>query len=234
MQRFENLKMQLLVLMILCFVSIVTSGQNKYRLTPTDYDGYLKSVKANPDKELIDLEKFIPGIVLDIRYATTNNFTGEKIYNLARAYARKPVAEAVKRAQAELAKQGLGIKIFDAYRPYSATVKFYEVYRDTTYVASPYRGSRHNRGCAIDMTIINLKTGEELQMPTGYDSFKKEAWPSTPVNDPEIRKNRQLIIDTMQKQGFKVNGSEWWHFDFIGWKNYEVMDIDFEKLDTRH
>lgn len=233
MLRFENLKMgQLSLLLILFVCSITVLGQNKYGLTPTDYDGYVKSVVADPKKELIDLKKFIPGIVLDIRYATTNNFTGEKIYNLSKAYARKPVAEAVKRAQAELAKQGLGIKIFDAYRPYSATVKFYEVYKDTTYVASPYKGSRHNRGCAIDMTIINLKTGEELEMPTGYDSFKKEAWPSTPVKDPVIRANRQLIIDTMQKQGFKVNGSEWWHFDFIGWKNYEVMDIDFEKLEA--
>lgn len=233
MNRFENLKMkQLVCALLFCGGSLAVHSQNKYGLTPTDYDGYLKTVQANPDKELIDLEKFIPGIVLDIRYATTNNFTGEKIYNLAKAYARKPVAEAVKRAQAELAKQGLGIKIFDAYRPYSATVKFYEVYKDTTYVASPYKGSRHNRGCAIDMTIINLKTGEELQMPTGYDSFKKEAWPSTPVTDPVIRKNRQLIIDTMQKQGFKVNSSEWWHFDFIGWKNFEVMDIDFEKLEA--
>lgn len=226
--------MRQFALLLILFVGFSTVwGQNKYGLTPTDYDGYLERVKTDPKKELIDLEKFIPGIVLDIRYATTNNFTGEKIYNLAKAYARKPVAEAVKRAQTELAKQGLGIKIFDAYRPYSATVKFYEVYKDTTYVASPYKGSRHNRGCAIDMTIINLKTGEELQMPTGYDSFKKEAWPSTPVQDPVIRKNRQLIIDTMQKHGFKVNGSEWWHFDFIGWKNYEVMDIDFEELDTR-
>lgn len=220
------------VLLAIILVITATSvlAQYKYGLKPTDYEGYLKSVKADPKKELVYLEKFIPGIVLDIRYATTNNFTGEKIYNLAKAYARKPVAEAVKRAQAELAKQGLGIKIFDAYRPYAATVKFYEVYKDTTYVASPYRGSRHNRGCAIDMTIINLKTGEELVMPTGYDSFKKEAWPSTPVKDPVIRKNRQLIIDTMEKQGFKVNGSEWWHFDFIGWKNYEVLDIDFETL----
>jgi D-alanyl-D-alanine dipeptidase len=86
-----------------------------------------------------------------------------------------------------LKPQGLGLKIFDGYRPYSATVKFYEVYRDTTYVASPYKGSRHNRGCALDLTLIDLKTGKELQMPTEWDSFKKEAWPSTPVADPKIR-----------------------------------------------
>lgn len=205
--------------------------QYKYGLKPTGYDAYLQSIKANPKKELINLATFIPGLVLDIRYATTNNFTGEQIYTLARAYARKPVAEALKKVQEELKPQGLGIKVFDAYRPYKATVKFYEVYRDTTYVASPYKGSRHNRGCALDITVINLKTGEELKMPTGYDSFKKEAWPSTPVSDPEVRKNRALLINIMTKHGFKVNGSEWWHYDFIGWIKYEVLDIDFEALE---
>jgi len=221
----------LFLLAVFClFVTCRLHAQYKYGLAPVTYQQYQKSVEANPDKELIDLEKFIPGIVLDIRYATINNFTKQKIYTLAKAYARTPVAEALKRAQAELKPMGLGIKIFDAYRPYKATVKFYEVYHDTTYVASPYRGSRHNRGCAIDMTIINLKTGEELKMPTGYDSFQKAAWPSTPVKDPEIKKNRDLIISVMEKQGFKVNSSEWWHYDFKGWKNFEVMDIDFEEL----
>jgi zinc D-Ala-D-Ala dipeptidase len=214
-------------------LAIVTTGfaQNKYGLRATTYSEYLESVRSSPEKELIDLTKFVPGLVLDIRYATTNNFTGEKIYNLSRAYARKPVAEALRKIQEELKAKGLGIKIFDAYRPYKATVKFYEVYHDTTYVASPYRGSRHNRGCALDLTVIDLKTGQELRMPTDYDSFKKEAWPSTPVSDPQIRKNRALLIEVMEKHGFKVNGSEWWHYDFKGWKNFEVMDIDFEELE---
>ena len=222
--------MRLIILFL--FVGLVSyvQAQSKYGLKTTDYTGYLKTVQANPQKELIDLEQFVPGLVLDIRYATTNNFTGEKIYNLAKAYARKPVAVALKKVQAELKTQDLGIKIFDAYRPYKATVKFYEVYRDTTYVASPYRGSRHNRGCALDLTVIDLKSGKELQMPTDYDSFRKEAWPSTPVADPVIRKNRALLIEVMEKNGFKVNSSEWWHFDFKGWKNYEVLDIDFEEL----
>ncbi|MBL0743218.1 M15 family metallopeptidase [Chryseolinea lacunae] len=212
-------------------LSTCASGQGKYGLKATTLEEYKKTVEANPEKQLINLEKFVPGLVLDIRYATTNNFTGEKIYNLARAYARRPVAESLKRIQADLKKQGLGIKIFDAYRPYKATVKFYEVYHDTTYVASPYRGSRHNRGCALDLTVINLKTGEELQMPTGFDSFKKEAWPTSPVSDPVILKNRTLLIKAMEKHGFKVNGSEWWHYDFIGYKKYEVLDIDYEELE---
>jgi D-alanyl-D-alanine dipeptidase len=218
---------------VLLFCSAIAHAQNKYGLQATTFDVYVASVKVNPDKELIDLEKFIPSLVLDIRYATTNNFTGEKIYAIAKAYARKPVAESLKKIQADLKSQGLGIKIFDAYRPYKATVKFYEVYGDTTYVASPYKGSRHNRGCALDLTLIDLKTKKELKMPTGYDSFSRDAWPTTPVKDPEARKNRALLINAMEKHGFRVNSSEWWHFDFIGWKKFEVLDIDFEELENK-
>lgn len=218
----------------LLFVVLFTPsyGQNKYGLKTYNLTEYKQTVKTNPEKKLVNLATYIPGIVLDIRYATKNNFVGEQIYNLPRAYARKPVADALLKAQNELRAQGFGIKIFDAYRPYKATVKFYETYPDTTYVASPYRGSRHNRGCAIDMTLVDLSTGEELKMPTGYDSFSKQAWPSTPVQDDTIRKNRALLISVMGKHGFRVNSSEWWHFDFKGWKKYEVLDIDFEELES--
>lgn len=223
----------LLFLLWASFAFCSSEAQNKYSLKTTGYNEYLETVTKDSRKELVDLEKFIPGIRLDIRYATADNFTHEKIYKLARAYARRPVAEALLKAQTEFNKQDLGIRIFDAYRPYKATVRFYEVYHDTTYMASPYRGSRHNRGCAIDMTIFDLRTGKDLPMPTEYDSFRKEAWPSTPVADPEIRKNRTLLITVMEKHGFRVNGSEWWHFDFRGWKNFEVLDIDFEELETK-
>lgn len=218
----------LLFAMLLTLFSV--RGQYNYGLKPVGYEEYVGNIKDDPAAELIDLEKYIPGLALDIRYATRNNFTGEQIYNQAKAFARRPVAEALKKIQAELKTQGLGMKIFDAYRPYKATVKFYEVYGDTTYVASPYRGSRHNRGCAIDLTLIDLKTGADLKMPTEYDSFRKEAWPSTPVPDPVIRRNRQLLIEVMERHGFRVNASEWWHFDFRGWRNFNVLDIDFEKL----
>lgn len=225
--------MKVVITICVMFFAIEMHAQSKYGLKATNYQEYKETVKSDPKKELIDLEKFIPDLVLDIRYATTNNFTGEQIYNIAKAYARKPVAEALKKIQGELKQKGLGIKIFDAYRPYKATVKFYEVYKDTTYVASPYRGSRHNRGCALDLTLIDLKTKQELKMPTEYDSFRKEAWPSTPVSDPLIRKNRAMLIEVMEKYGFKVNGSEWWHYDFKGWKNYEVLNIDFEELEKQ-
>jgi D-alanyl-D-alanine dipeptidase len=221
----------------LCFLVVLSSviiaySQNKYGLTPTTLEGYKTSLTSNPEKELVDLEKFIPGIVLDIRYATTNNFTGAKIYNLAKAYARKPVAEALKKAQVDFNRLGYTIKIYDAYRPYSATVKFYEIMKgDTMYVANPYKGSRHNRGCALDMTIVDAKTKLELKMPTGYDAMQKEAWPTATISDPEVRMNRDTLISVMERNGFKVYTTEWWHFDFVGYERFEVMDIDFEELE---
>lgn len=224
------MKKTVLVFFAMMLLEADLAAQYKYGLTPMTMDGYLQHVRQSKNKELVDLEKHVPGVVLDIRYATTNNFTGEKIYNLAKAYARRPVADALLRAQEAFREHGYGIKIFDAYRPYSATVKFYEVYGDTTFVASPYRGSRHNRGCAIDMTLIDLKTGEELAMPTAYDAFVREAFPSHPVADPVIRKNRDLLIRIMENNGFRVNASEWWHFDFQGYRAYEILDISFEEL----
>jgi D-alanyl-D-alanine dipeptidase len=223
------IKTNSVLLLILC--SLVSNAQYKYGLIPVTHDDYKKSIDQNSDNELINLETFIPGIVLDIRYATKNNFTKEQIYNVPRAYARKPVAIGLKKAQEEFKKSGVGIKIFDAYRPYAATVKFYEVYPDTTFVASPYRGSRHNRGCAIDMTLIDLKTGKELDMPTEYDAFVKAARPTYPVTDEKIKKNRALIIDVMAMYGFRVNSSEWWHFDYRGYKAFSVLDISFEELE---
>lgn len=210
-----------------------TSAQYKYGLTPETLEGYKSSVALSQDNELINLESYVPNVVLDIRYATTNNFTGEQIYQVARAYARKQVADALKSAQKEFNDKGVGIKIFDAYRPYAATVKFYEVYKDTTFVASPYRGSRHNRGCAIDMTLIDLSTGAELQMPTGYDAFVKEARPTAVVKNEIVRKNRALLIEVMSKYGFRVNSAEWWHFDFKGYSKYSVLDISFEQLEEK-
>jgi D-alanyl-D-alanine dipeptidase/esterase/lipase len=205
-----------------------------YGLKPMQLDGYKASVKTNPENELVDLEKFIPGIVLDIKYATTDNFTKEKVYNLAKAYSRKPVAEALKKAQRDFNKLGYGIKIFDGYRPYSATVKFYEVMKgDTMYVASPYKGSRHNRGCALDLTIVDLRTKEELKMPTAYDAPVKESWPTAPSSDPAISKNRETLISIMERNGFKVYSTEWWHFDFVGWQKFGVMNIDFEELEKK-
>ncbi|RZK50615.1 MAG: D-alanyl-D-alanine dipeptidase [Pedobacter sp.] len=193
-------------------------------------DAYKEAIANNPNNELVDLKKFIPSIVLDVRYATKNNFMKQVMYKQARAFARKPVAESLKRIQAELAKHGYGIKVFDGYRPYTITRAFYDKASDKNFVANPAKGSKHNRGCAVDITLIYLDTKKELAMPTPYDSFEAAASPGYNNLAPEIIKNRDFLIDIMHKHGFRVINNEWWHFDFVGWQNYTLMDVPFEKL----
>lgn len=224
----------IIVILFLLALSLSNGrAQNKYGLKTTGLSEYRESLKASPENELVNLERAAPSLKLEIGYATEKNFTGKKIYTLARAYVRKPVAAALVKAQEEFENIGYGIKIYDAYRPYKATVKFYEEYHDTTYVASPFRGSRHNRGCALDMTLVDLKTGKELAMPTPWDSFDKQAWPTAVISDLAVRKNRDLLIAVMTRNGFTVYEHEWWHFDFNGWKKFAVMDIDFEELEPK-
>ena len=122
---------------------------------------------------IVDLEEVIGNIYLDIRYATANNFTGEVIYTAPKAYARKPVAEALQRVQDSLAYYRIGLKIYDAYRPYAASLRFFEVYPDTNFVADPRHGSRHNRGCAVDLTLVELGSGREIPMPSEFDDLEK-------------------------------------------------------------
>lgn len=191
---------------------------------------YKSSYQNDPNRKLVNLET-IPGIRLDIKYATTDNFTGQKIYKEAKAFARKPVADALHKAQIEFLKLGYSIQIYDAYRPYRATVTFYEIIKDTRYVASPKTGSRHNRGCAIDLTLVDTKTKQELKMPTNYDSFERAAWAEAPVSDPITKKNRDTLIQVLSQFGFRVNKTEWWHFDFLECNGFEVLDIPFEGLE---
>ncbi len=204
---------------------------NPYGLLITnDLAAYKASVKADKNKELVEIRKYIPNIRLDIRYAGKNNFAKQAVYKQARAFARLPVVEALKNVQKELNKSGLGLKIFDGYRPYSVTVKFFAIASDKSFVANPKDGSRHNRGCAIDLTLINLRTGKELEMPSPYDSFAAAAASDFMDLPAASIKNRELLRSTMEKSGFRVLNNEWWHFDFNGWKNYELMDIPFEDL----
>lgn len=207
------------------------SSQNPYGLSiVSDYQVYKAAYKGNPNQELVEIKKEIPSIVLDIRYATKNNFMKQVMYKQARAFARKPVVEKLKQIQQALRKKGYGLKIFDAYRPYAVTLAFYEKASDKNFVANPAKGSKHNRGCAIDLTIISLKTGKDVPMPTPYDSFAPEAGANFTNLLPAIIKNRDFLITTMESYGFRVIENEWWHFDFIGWQDYELMDIPFEHL----
>ena len=192
---------------------------------------YLASIEADSANMLTDLEDIIPNLILDIRYADTNNFTGTKIYSAPKAYLRKAVADSLLRIQEELGKEGLGIKIYDAYRPYSATLYFYEVYPDTTFVAAPWKGSIHNRGCAVDLTLVNLSTGEELQMPTPFDEFSEAASHSFIPLDSTILANRSKLLSVMEKFGFTQYDHEWWHYNFANREGMGLLNISFEDLE---
>ncbi|MDR3695710.1 M15 family metallopeptidase [Mucilaginibacter sp.] len=191
---------------------------------------YSNDIKAHPETRLVEIKKYIPEIALDIRYATTNNFTHQQMYKEARAFARLPVVLALKQVEADLKKQGLGLKIYDAYRPYAVTVHFYEVAHDTNFVADPRKGSKHNRGCAVDLTVIDLKTGNELDMPTGFDSFSKKAAAAyMDLSKAEIA-NRAILKAVMEAHGFREIATEWWHFDFNGWSKFPLLDIPFSEI----
>ncbi|MGE5805781.1 MAG: M15 family metallopeptidase [Ignavibacteria bacterium] len=206
--------------------------KNNYGLYVVDnLKTYKALIEEDSSRLLIDLEKFIPGIKLDVRYATKNNFFGQAVYEVQKAFLRLSAAKALKKVQQELNKKALGLKIFDAYRPYSVTVKFYEKYPDTNFVASAWKWTLHNRGCAVDLSVIDLKSGEEIEMPTEYDDFTKRAGIHYNNLPEEQIKNRSLLLEVMVQNGFIPQKSEWWHYNFTGWEKYELMDIPFEVLE---
>jgi D-alanyl-D-alanine dipeptidase len=193
---------------------------------------YKKQVKADDTKKMVELKTKIPAIVYDLRYATTNNFMNRLMYpeNTTVTFLRIPAADALANVQQELNALGLGLKIFDAYRPYSVTVKFWELVKDERYVANPAKGSGHNRGIAVDLTIIDLKTGKELNMGTGFDNFTDTAHHIFTSLPEEILHNRLLLKTTMEKHGFIALESEWWHYYLVNGNRFELLDIDFKKL----
>lgn len=224
-------------LLLICFTMYaggsdsLNTPKNPYNLeiisTAQQYKEYLKN---HPDEKLVNLEEYIPNIKLDIRYATTNNFTKTKIYSQPVAYLVEPAAKALKSAQKELNKEGLGFVIYDAYRPYACTLYFMEVYPDTTFVASPRTGSIHNRGCAVDLALVNLHTGEYLTMPTEFDSFTPAAAIDYQDLSPQQIANRKKLIDIMVKHGFSTYSWEWWHFNLKESKNFKLKDLSLESL----
>jgi zinc D-Ala-D-Ala dipeptidase len=232
-RNLDVMRKQFLLIFLLWSGFQVAAQQNAYGLKiTTTLEEYEQEVAADPENELINLATLIPGIVLDIRYATEENFTGEVVYDHAAAFLRRPAAEALARVQQSLSWQGLGLKVFDAYRPYAATVKFYDLIGDTNFVAAPWKGSRHNRGAAVDVTLINLETGEELPMPTTFDEFTEKASPAYMNLPQDVLHNRANLLRIMAEHGFTVYPSEWWHFDFEGWERFPLMDIRIGDLVT--
>ena len=210
-----------LFLYLLFFVSECYYGQ------PVEKGEFLQ-----PD--LFELIKLDSTFQLDIKYATDNNFLGRAVYSEARAFLQRPAAEALVRVNKKLRSEGYGLLIFDGYRPWSVTKQFWdaanEEQREIGFVADPEKGSRHNRGCAVDLTLYDLKTGKEVTMPSAYDEFTEQAHSEYAEGDLEPLRLRDLLRRAMESEGFQVLKEEWWHFDFKDWKLYPILNLPFEKL----
>lgn len=191
---------------------------------------YLAELSQTEDNRMVNLEALILGIKLEIKYATPDNFTGQKVYPYPAAWLRKPAALALAGVQQALDSIGLGLVVYDAYRPYSATLKFFEVYPDTRFVADPVKGSRHNRGAAVDVGLIRRSDKSLVPMPTAFDYFGPEAFPTYNDLPEDLKSNRNLLINTLKRYGFEVINSEWWHYDFVGWQRFRLLDLSFGEL----
>jgi D-alanyl-D-alanine dipeptidase len=182
--------------------------------------------------DLVELVTLDAGIRLDIRYATVNNFLGTPVYTQARAFLQRPAAEALVRAHRALAKQGYGLLIHDGYRPWAVTWIFWQATPagKHDFVADPAKGSRHNRGCAVDLTLYSRKTGQPVEMPSGYDEMSERAYPAYPGGTEARRHRRDLLRTAMEAEGFQVEKSEWWHFDYKEWSRYPIGNSSFESI----
>jgi zinc D-Ala-D-Ala dipeptidase len=227
---------------VLLLLQIGNAQQVSYRITPLRPVEELRAeaLKESPPREqgtflaadLVELVELDPTIKLDVRYATANNFLGTPLYTQARAFLQRPAAEALVRAHRELKAQGYGLIIHDGYRPWYVTEIFWKATPDDKkmFVANPAAGSLHNRGCAVDLSLYDLQTGKEVEMPSGYDEMTKRAFADYPGGTAEERARRALLRHAMEKQGFLVNPGEWWHFDYKDWKRYPIQNARFEDL----
>lgn len=198
------------------------------------------ALKAAPPKEsgefrlpdLVDLTTLNPTIKLDIRYATSNNFLGAPVYEEARAFLQKPAAEALARAAQKLQHLGYGLLVHDAYRPWYVTKIFWDATPEDKkiFVADPKDGSRHNRGCAVDLTLYDLKTGREVLMTGGYDEMSERSYAFYPGGTDLDRWDRALLRNALETEGFVVYPYEWWHFDYEDWRQYPILNLTFEQL----
>jgi zinc D-Ala-D-Ala dipeptidase len=192
-------------------------------VSPPDTPPATPAATATPD--LVDLAGFAPGLRLDIRYATTNNFMSMAMYPAARTLLQRPAAEALQRAHERLRAQGYGLVVLDAYRPWQVTRMMWDRFPgDRAYLADPLQGSRHNRGAAVDVTLFDLKTDREVEMPSAYDDFSERAHPDYAGGTQAQRDARDRLRAAMEAEGFSVYPNEWWHFDYRGWQAYPVLN----------
>jgi D-alanyl-D-alanine dipeptidase len=184
---------------------------------------YLQGAES-VSSELVDIQSFIPNIQIDLKYATTDNFTGQIVYQFNSCLLLKEAALKLRDVQDELELIGLGLKVWDGFRPVAAQWTFWELVPDERYVSDPRKGGRHTRGTAVDLTLIT-KEGQELLMPSDFDDFSEKAHQDYMGASNDAIKNREFLREIMERHGFKGLATEWWHFDLIGWQNYPPIDF---------
>jgi D-alanyl-D-alanine dipeptidase len=182
--------------------------------------------------DLVELVKLDTSIQLDIRYATSNNLEGRPVYTEARAFLQRPAAEALALVNKDLKQLGYGLLVFDGYRPWSVTKLFWDLTpkKDKIFVANPKEGSKHNRGCAVDLSLFEITTGKEVEMTGIFDEMSERSYPNYKGGTIEQRKMRDLLRSKMEAHGFSVYEYEWWHFDFSDWKSYRIGNIQFSDI----
>src|SRR5205085_2279916 len=182
--------------------------------------------------ELVELKELDPKIKLDIRYASTNNFLSTPMYSQARAFLQRPAAEALLRASRKLNSLGYGLLIHDAYRPWYVTKMFWDATPDDKkiFVADPKEGSRHNRGCAVDLSLYDLAAGKPIEMVGVYDEMSERSYAGYPGGTSLQRWHRELLRHAMEEEGFQVYSFEWWHFDYKDWRQYPILNLTFEQI----
>ena len=185
--------------------------------------------------DLVDITTIAPTIRLDIRYAGANNFMGFALYERPAAFLQRPAAEALGRVAARLRAEGYGLLVHDGYRPWFVTRMFWDATPDYAhmFVADPAQGSRHNRGCAVDLTLYDLKTGEPVEMTGRYDEMSPRSYADYPGGTSRQRWLRDLLRAAMEAEGFAVLPEEWWHFDYRDWRDYGIGTATFDQLLAR-
>ena len=221
----NNARTRLTLAMLLCLFALLSPHAHAQ-------DGPPKEEGTFRAPDLVELKRLDKTIKLDVRYATANNFAGRAVYKEARAFLQRPAAEALARVSLALREKGYGLAVFDAYRPWSVTKLFWEITPEDKkqFVANPAKGSRHNRGCAVDLTLYDLKTGREVSMPGEFDEMSERSHINYSGGTQEQRLHRDALRAAMEAEGFAVYEPEWWHYDYKEWRQYPILNISFSEI----
>jgi D-alanyl-D-alanine dipeptidase len=221
MKQFRKTTMHFKQLALFCLILL-----NSCAVKPPNEKGDFRK------SDLVELIKLDSTFKLDIRYASCNNFVGRPVYTEARAFLQRPATKALIIVNNELKQLGYGLVIFDGYRPWSVTKIFWDITpkANRKFVADPKKGSMHNKGCAIDLSLYEIASGKEVKMTGEYDEMSERSYPDYTGGTNEQRRMRDLLRNKMEANGFTVNEYEWWHFDYQDWKLYRIQNIPFLEI----